>query len=70
MVHESLVNQFTNHLSDQVFNTLVLKNPMDDSSNYGCITSINELERLDGIVQDAQKQGGIVTVGGFKNTDD
>lgn len=57
-------------LSEKVFETFKLGNPMDKNSNYGCINFAEGLEFIESVVKDAQKQGGIVTIGGFKNTDE
>lgn len=37
LVHKDLVNKFTNMLSDKVFNTFKLDDPMKDTTNFGCI---------------------------------
>jgi acyl-CoA reductase-like NAD-dependent aldehyde dehydrogenase len=50
LVHKSEVNKFTNILSEKVFETLKLINPMDEASNYGCISWAEQVELLDEIV--------------------
>ena len=70
LVHESLFNKFTNMLSEKVYETLVLKDPMDETSNFGCIPFPEAIDIMDNMVDDAVKQGATVTIGGFKNTDE
>ena len=70
LVDESISSDVTNMLSEKVFKLFHLSDPMDESCNYGCIRWSLDMGYLDNIVEDAQKDGGIVTIGGFKNTDD
>ena len=56
-------------LSEKVFGTFKLTNPADDASNFGCIASAHGLDLIEECVADAQKQNGIITIGGFKNSD-
>ena len=42
---------------------------MLESSNYGCIANPLDVAYFDEIVSDAQKMGGLVTIGGFQNQD-
>jgi len=56
-------------LSEQVYETFKLANPMLETSNYGCINFPEAIALFDEIVRDAEANGGTVTIGGFKNTD-
>lgn len=70
LVHHDMVNKFTNLLSEKVFETFVMDDPIKDSTNYGVVADRNQIINYDEIVQDAVSQGGIVTIGGHENSDD
>ena len=53
LVHESLASRFTNSLSEAVYNTLVLGNPRQDSTNYGCTSAAESIQRYEDVVADA-----------------
>lgn len=40
---------------------------MLDSSTFGCVRDPLDIGYFDEIVKDAQKMGGLVTIGGFQN---
>lgn len=43
LVHENIASKVTNMISEKVFNTFVLENPMNESCNYGCIESPEQI---------------------------
>ena len=70
LVHKNLSNKFTNMLTEKVGETLVLQDPMNPECNFGCLNYVEGIQYLDEQIQDAQSQGGQITIGGFQNTDE
>jgi len=70
LVHHTMVNRFTNMLSEKVNETLFLDDPMKDETNYGVINDPTQILNYNEIVNDAVSQGGVVTIGGYENTDE
>lgn len=70
LVHHTMVNRFTNMLSEKVNETLFLDDPMLDETNYGVINDPTQILNYNEIVNDAVSQGGVVTIGGYENTDE
>ena len=69
IVHQSIANMFTNMFTEKVNEIFHLENPKLESCNYGCVNNPLDIGFFDEIVNDAQKMGGLVTIGGFQNQD-
>lgn len=57
-------------LSERAFETFQLMDPSLDESNFGCIPWAEAVVLLEETVADAQSNGGLCTIGGYKNTDE
>jgi acyl-CoA reductase-like NAD-dependent aldehyde dehydrogenase len=63
LVHESVVAEFTDYLGSLVA-SLVVGDPLDESTDVSSLISQNERDRVKGWVDDAVAQGGRVVTGG------
>jgi len=63
LVHESIANEFTDHLKQQV-ETLVVGDPMDEQTDVSALISPAERDRVKSWVDEAVSQGGQIVTGG------
>jgi len=68
LVHRSLEQQFTEALVQHV-ETLVVGDPMDESTDVSALISISERDRVEGWIDEAVGQGATVATGGRRNDD-
>lgn len=69
LVDEGIANKFINMLTERTNEVLKLADPRLDSTNFGCVRDAGYIQFYEDIVDDAQSQGGLVTLGGFANSD-
>lgn len=53
-----------------MYEVFKLEDPRLDSANLGCIPWAEAVMILEETVKDAQSQGGMCTIGGYRNTDE
>jgi acyl-CoA reductase-like NAD-dependent aldehyde dehydrogenase len=68
LVHRSLEQQFTEALVQHV-ETLVVGDPMDESTDVSALISTSERDRVEGWIDEAVGQGATVATGGRRNDD-
>ena len=68
LVHRSLEQQFTEALVQHV-ETLVVGDPMDESTDVSALISTSERDRVEGWIDEAVGQGATLATGGRRNDD-